>query len=39
MNVKYTEYKMGRTDIIIGEEEDLPDEKPTPAPSPAPKKP
>ena len=30
MNVKYTDYKMGRTDIIIGEEEDLPDEKPQP---------
>ena len=34
MNVKYTDYKMGRTDIIIGEEEDLPAEKPAPTPTP-----
>lgn len=39
MRVKYADYKMGRTDIIIGEEKDLPDEKPEPTPSPTPKKP
>jgi hypothetical protein len=39
MNVKYADYKMGRTEIFIGEEEDLPDDKPAPTPSPSPKKP
>lgn len=34
MNVKYTDYKMGHTDIIIGDEEDLPEEKPQPTPTP-----
>ena len=35
MTVKYTDYKLGRTDVIIGDAEDLTE----PAPSPTPKKP
>lgn len=34
MNVKYTDYKMGRTDIIIGDAEDVSDEQPVPLPTP-----
>ena len=37
MTVKYTDYKLGRTDVIIGDAEDLTE--PEPAPSPTPKKP
>ncbi|HLA94272.1 MAG TPA: hypothetical protein VK612_01030 [Pyrinomonadaceae bacterium] len=37
MNVKYTDYKVGRTDVIVGDADDLTEEKPTP--TPAPKKP
>ena len=37
MTVKYTDYKLGRTDVIIGDAEDLTET--TPAPSPTPKKP
>jgi len=32
LRVKYTDYKLGRTDIIIGEEEDLPKETPPQTP-------
>lgn len=39
MVVKYTDYKLGRTDVIIGDAEDLSEETPKPTPSPAPKKP
>ena len=37
MTVKYTDYKLGRTDVIIGDAEDLTE--PEPSPSPTPKKP
>lgn len=37
MNVKYTDYKVGRTDVIIGDAEDVSEGKP--APTPTPKKP
>lgn len=37
MNVKYADYKVGRTDIIIGDVEDV--SEPAPAASPSPKKP
>jgi hypothetical protein len=33
MRVKYTDYKVGRTDVIIGDAEDV-SEKPTPTPTP-----
>jgi hypothetical protein len=36
MRVKYTDYKMGRTDVIIGDAEDVSNE---PSPSPTPRKP
>lgn len=42
VRLKYTNYRVGRTDVtIVGEEEDVPAEKPAPAPAPtpAPKKP
>lgn len=39
MVVKYTDYKLGRTDVIIGDAEDLTEEKPVATPSPTPKKP
>ena len=42
LRVRYNDYKLGRTDVkIVGEEEDVPDEKPAlkPAATPAPKKP
>lgn len=39
VRVKYADYKMGRTDVIVGDAEDLSDEQPQPAPSPTPKKP
>lgn len=39
MRVKYTDYKLGRTDVRIVGEEDVVDEKPTPSPRPTPKKP
>lgn len=38
MRVKYADYKMGRTDVIVGDAEDVSD-RPQPAPSPTPKKP
>ncbi len=38
MRVKYADYKMGRTDVIIGDAEDVSDQ-PQPSPSPTPKKP
>jgi hypothetical protein len=38
MRVKYADYKMGRTDVIVGDAEDVSDQ-PQPAPSPTPKKP
>lgn len=37
MRVKYTDYKLGRTDVVIGDAEDLseqPEAKPSPSPSP-----
>lgn len=35
MRVKYTEYKLGRTDVIIGDAEDVSsDDKPSPSPTP-----
>lgn len=37
MRVKYTDYKLGRTDVIIGNAEDV--SEPAPSPSPTPKKP
>lgn len=37
MRVKYTDYKVGRTDVIIGDAEDVSEAKP--APKPTPKKP
>lgn len=37
MRVKYTDYKLGRTDVIIGNAEDV--SEPVPSPSPTPKKP
>ncbi|HMJ07954.1 MAG TPA: hypothetical protein VK468_03050 [Pyrinomonadaceae bacterium] len=39
MRVKYSNYRVGRTDVKIVEEEDVPVEKPTPTPTPAPNKP
>lgn len=36
MRVKYTDYKMGRTEVIVGDAEDVSDQ---PQPSPTPKKP
>ena len=39
MTVKYTDYKLGRTDVIIGDAEDLSETTPAPSPSPTPKKP
>lgn len=39
MTVKYTDYKLGRTDVIIGDAEDLTETTPAPTPSPTPKKP
>ena len=38
MRVKYADYKMGRTDVIVGDAEDV-SEQPQPSPSPSPKKP
>jgi hypothetical protein len=38
MRVKYADYKMGRTDVIVGDAEDVSDQT-QPAPSPTPKKP
>ena len=38
VRVKYTDYKLGRTDVIIGDAEDVSD-KPTATPAPTPKKP
>jgi hypothetical protein len=38
MRVKYADYKMGRTDVIVGDAEDVSD-RPQPAASPTPKKP
>ena len=38
VRVKYTDYKMGRTDVIVGDAEDVSDQ-PQPTPSPSPKKP
>jgi hypothetical protein len=39
MRVKYSDYKQGRSDVIIGNAEDVSVEKPEPATSPTPKKP
>ena len=39
MTVKYTDYKLGRTDVIIGDAEDLTEEKPAATPTPKPSKP
>lgn len=38
VRVKYTDYKMGRTDVIVGDAEDVSDQ-PQPTPSATPKKP
>ena len=38
MRVKYTDYKMGRTDVIVGDAEDVSGQ-PQPSPSPTPTKP
>lgn len=34
VRVKYADYKMGRTDVIIGDAEDVSDEQPQPSPTP-----
>jgi hypothetical protein len=39
MRVKYADYKLGRSDVIIGDAEDVSDDKPQPAVSPTPKRP
>lgn len=39
IRMKYTNYRVGRTDVTIVDEEDVPLTTPTPSPSPAPKKP
>lgn len=39
MKVKYTNYKLGRTDVIVGDAEDVSDTKPEPTPTPKPTKP
>lgn len=39
MRVKYTDYKLGRTDVIIGDAEDVSEKKPAPKPTPTPIKP
>lgn len=39
MRVNYTDYKLGRTDVIIGDAEDLSEAKPAPKPTPTPIKP
>jgi hypothetical protein len=39
LRVKYTDYKLGRTDVIVGDAEDLTEAKPAPTPSPKPNKP
>ena len=39
IRVRYKDYKLGRTDVKIVGEEDVPAEKPTPTPAPTPKKP
>lgn len=39
VRIKYTNYRVGRTDVKIVEEEDVPAEKPVPPATPAPKKP
>jgi len=39
MRVKYSDYKQGRSDVVVGDAVDLSEDKPQPATSPTPKKP